>query len=99
MHKEKRRKMEWKDANLRFDELKDGDICFCRFEDKCDWSNIGFVIGVYSKDDGHFLDERYVDEFVLPRNNWLLRYDNTGKSCVSKYLFTGENVNNINPPL
>lgn len=87
--------MKFKDANLRFVELKKGDLAVCKLH--CgNWNQIDTVLGIYW--DGHFYDAYIKEDNAMLHEDWCLKYAEGG-SMVSEYAFTGINVEDLESPV
>lgn len=94
--------MEYKDVNIRFSELKKGDLVVARLLDSANWNQTGIVLAVYQG--GHLYDAWCKEENMMPKENWCLTEheveEGTIQNLVRDYAFTGENVgDNISPVL
>ena len=77
--------IEWKDINLRFEELKDGDIVVARIKENMFHNETGIVIAVSKK--GSLYDHMVLEEGFSGLWN-LTEY-------LRDYCFTGTNTNDL----
>ena len=93
--------MEWKNVHLRFEELEDGDVVVARLIDDCSFNYTGFSLAIYFEGElyDHFVKEDNDVRDHLCLTNYWDREKQVCLNIVSEYLFTGENVENINSPV